>query len=440
MDVAAARHTNRLLRFPTPGAGIGATTARRRRIAGLFNMSEADFQLHGIRDPRLAVHATSAMPAWVWSLDGARILWANAAGARLFGARNATVLAERTIGAADPHRRQAAQLAARLPLSGPARLERLRGFGAPFGRLLTCSCTRLTLTDRTGGLLIAAVEPVGRPLPLTERLASLVDSLTTPAMIFTPGGALAGVNEPAKRFAALFSDLTGPGFDDARSGALRDGQATLKMDIGRVSVHRVGSADAIALVALIGARAAPKPIPKPTAVVVAPEADEAPVSEPVTDHAAPVATAAPAVPAQAESTASVPQNDITNEQPADVAPVDVFESVFDEVPAQNLQDLTETGTPPSISTEQDTAETVGSTQDNFPKDGFAKDSVPKSQPNPPVDMAQNVVPFPVAEPKTPALTAVESNAFDELARRLSAHLTAMPPAQRLRMKWPRRIR
>jgi len=147
-------------------------------------MSEADFQLHGIRDPRLAVHATNAMPAWVWSLDGARVLWANAAGARLFGTRNAAVLAERTIGPADPHRRQAAQLAARLSPSSPARLERLRGFGAPLGRLLTCSCARLIFADGSSGLLIAAAEPAGRPLPLTERLASLVESIAMPAMIF----------------------------------------------------------------------------------------------------------------------------------------------------------------------------------------------------------------------------------------------------------------
>ncbi len=291
-------------------------------------MSEADFLLHGIRDPRLAVHATSAIPAWVWSLDGARILWANAAGARLFNAPNAAVLAERTIGAADPHRRQAAQLAARLSPSGAPRLERLRGFGVPLGRLLTCSCARLTFADRTSGLLIAATEPVGRPIPLTERLANLVDSLSTPAMVFTPNGALAGVNEPAKRFAALFSDLTGPGFDDARSGALRDGQAMLQMDLGRVTVHRVGSGDATALVALIGVRAVPKPTPKPTAVVVAPEIDTAPVNEPAVEHRAP------------ESAADVPQSDTMRESfaepSAEVMPVDVFESVFDET-AQESQ-------------------------------------------------------------------------------------------------------
>jgi PAS domain S-box-containing protein len=293
-------------------------------------MSEADVQLHGICDPRLAVHATSAMPVWFWSLDGARILWANAVGARLFGAANAAVLAERTIGAADPHRRQAAQLAMRLSPSSSARLERLRGFGAPLGRLLTCACARLTFADGTGGLLIAAVESAGRPMPLTERLASLVDSISTPAIIFTPNGALAGVNEPAKHFAALFSDLTGPGFDEARSGALRDGRSMLKMDIGRVSVHRVGSGDATALVALIGAKAVPKPTPKPAAEVILPEADTGPTVE----HVAHAMEAETVQAAATETSANVPQDHAPHEQSAepstDVTPVDGFESAFDE--------------------------------------------------------------------------------------------------------------
>ncbi|HEX8029678.1 MAG TPA: histidine kinase dimerization/phospho-acceptor domain-containing protein, partial [Vicinamibacterales bacterium] len=58
-----------------------------------------------------------------------------------------------------------------------------------------------------------------------------------------------------------------------------------------------------------------------------------------------------------------------------------------------------------------------SVQDNFPRDTF-----PRTEQKPVVDSPQNVVPFPVAEPKSPSLTAVESNAFDELARRLSARL------------------
>jgi hypothetical protein len=52
-------------------------------------MNNADFQLRGVGDARLAVHATSNQPVWLWSRDGTRVLWANPVGARLFGARNA---------------------------------------------------------------------------------------------------------------------------------------------------------------------------------------------------------------------------------------------------------------------------------------------------------------------------------------------------------------
>ena len=78
-------------------------------------MNNAEFQLLGVGDPRLAVHATSVLPAWLWSSDGARILWANPVGARLFGAASGAELAEKTFGPADLQRRQVAQLAGRLP-------------------------------------------------------------------------------------------------------------------------------------------------------------------------------------------------------------------------------------------------------------------------------------------------------------------------------------
>lgn len=315
-------------------------------------MSEADFQLHGIRDPRLAVHATSSLPAWVWSLDGAHIFWANTIGARLFGERNAAALAEKTIGPADPHRRQAAQLAARLSPSGAPRLERLRGFGAPLGRLLTCSCARLTFADGRAGILIAAADPVGRPIPLTERLAHLVDSISMPAMTFTPNGALAGANEAAKNFPGLFNDLTGPGFDEARDGALRNGQSILQMDSSRVTVHRVGSGDGTALVALIDAVIVPKPMPKPTPVVLPSEEPE-PVREDAIEQPA---HAAPVEPAPAEAAAETAA-DISGQAtaPAEVTPVDLFESVFDEssepeAPARTVADTE--AAPQHIASEQ----------------------------------------------------------------------------------------
>ena len=96
-------------------------------------MNNAEFQLRGVGDPRLAVHATSALPAWLWSVDGTRILWANPVGAKLFGSANGAALAKKRFGPADAHRRQVAQLAGRMPLNGAVRLERLRGFGAALG-------------------------------------------------------------------------------------------------------------------------------------------------------------------------------------------------------------------------------------------------------------------------------------------------------------------
>src|SRR5260221_13454540 len=129
-------------------------------------MNNAEFQLRGVGDPRLAVHATSALPVWLWSVDGTRILWANPVGARIFRAATGAALAGKTFGPADAHRRQVAQLAGRLPPSGATRLERLRGFGAPLGMLVTCGCARLDFADGSHGILIAAAEANGRTMPL----------------------------------------------------------------------------------------------------------------------------------------------------------------------------------------------------------------------------------------------------------------------------------
>ncbi len=133
-------------------------------------MNNAEFQLRGGDDPRLAVHAASHLPAWLWSTDGTRILWANPAGAKLFGAADAASLAAKTFGPADPHRRQVAQLAGRLLPTGDTRLERLRGFGAALGALVTCACARLDFPDGGAGVLVVAMLPPGE-LQRIERAA-----------------------------------------------------------------------------------------------------------------------------------------------------------------------------------------------------------------------------------------------------------------------------
>ena len=73
-------------------------------------------------DPRLAAHAHGDMPAWLWSSDGTRILWANPLGFDAFGAQGEAALAEKIFSPADPHRRQIAQLAGRLNPNGAVRM------------------------------------------------------------------------------------------------------------------------------------------------------------------------------------------------------------------------------------------------------------------------------------------------------------------------------
>ena len=58
-------------------------------------MTSVESELALWRDPRLAALAISASPAWLWSADATRILWANAAGSALFGAADVRVLAAR---------------------------------------------------------------------------------------------------------------------------------------------------------------------------------------------------------------------------------------------------------------------------------------------------------------------------------------------------------
>ena len=130
-------------------------------------MNFAEFQLLASGDPRLAAYAASPLPAWLWSSDGARILWANPAGAGVFGAADGAALANRIFGPADRHRRQVARLAGRMAASGAIGLERLQGFGAAAGMLATCFYQRIDFHDGSHGLLIATdAPPVVRERPV----------------------------------------------------------------------------------------------------------------------------------------------------------------------------------------------------------------------------------------------------------------------------------
>lgn len=237
-------------------------------------MSSAKCQLRGVGDARLAMHATSAQPAWLWSLDGTRVLWANPVGARLFGARNAADLFAREFGPADAHRRQIAQLAGRTQVSDTTRLERLRGFGAALGGLMTCACTRLDFADGEAGLLIIAADSIpGRGMPLVERLQNLTDGIDTPIAAFARDGLFVGASETARALLG-FRNLTDAGLNAARDHALKDGRAETPIGFGRMVLQRVGSGSDIGLVALIA----------PGAVHPAPSEEELAAAEPAREE------------------------------------------------------------------------------------------------------------------------------------------------------------
>lgn len=257
-------------------------------------MSDAEFQIQALGDARLADHATSALPAWLWSADGARIVWANPAGAQVFGAADATELAKRDFGPADPHRRQVARLGQNLAADGAPRLERLRGFGAAPGMLATCACARLALPDGSHGTLIAAVTVSGRIMPLAERLRRLVQGLGRPAAAFGADGHLIAGNALARPLPGLH-DLSEAGLDAAGAEALKEGRAAASVAVGRVVLHRVGRGADRALVALI--KPAPHLAAQPEAAAVVPEVAETHSPAPAAAPESAVATAEQRAPA-----------------------------------------------------------------------------------------------------------------------------------------------
>jgi len=213
-------------------------------------MNSPDFQVQGLGDPRLSVHATSARPAWLWSTDGKLVLWANPIGADLFGAGNSATLARKMFGPADPHRRQVARLAGRLPQNGAVRLERLRGFGAAPGMLATCACARLEFANGTHGVLIAALASATRSMSLVERLQRLVQGVDTPIAAFASDGLFIGASEAARPLLG-FRDLSEAGLEEARTDALKRGRVEIPVGIGHMVLQRVGSGADIGLVAQI---------------------------------------------------------------------------------------------------------------------------------------------------------------------------------------------
>src|SRR4051794_21696268 len=104
----------------------------------------------------------AAEPAWVWTTDGSRVLWANAAGGRMLGAERFEILCGRKWAPASQFRRSFEGIARRLPLQGT--LGRLRLLGDPWAVPLGCRCKRVRAGDARGVLVVGLA---ARPKPPT---------------------------------------------------------------------------------------------------------------------------------------------------------------------------------------------------------------------------------------------------------------------------------
>lgn len=303
-------------------------------------MTSSDFQLRGVGDPRLAVHATSPMPAWLWSIDGARVLWANPVGAKLFGAAHSAALADRIFGPADGHRRQIARLARQLPASGTVRLERLRGFGARLGTLMTCACARLDFADGGHGVLVTAMDPTLRTMPLIERLHRLVEGAKMPMAAFAPDGMFVGASEAARSLLG-FRDLGEAGLERARSDALREGRVETPIGIGQMVLQRVGTGADVGLIALIepvAAQAAPaEAVPEGIALF---DAFADPMETPTTGETiAPEPQDTAAVQDPAEESVREPAHEAPD-QAADIAPKTPVENPLEAIVSPQAAPIT----------------------------------------------------------------------------------------------------
>jgi PAS domain S-box-containing protein len=345
-------------------------------------MNSPDFQVQGLGDPRLSVHATSARPAWLWSTDGKLVLWANPVGAHLFGAGNSAMLARKVFGPADPHRRLVARLAGRLPQNGAVRLERLRGFGAAPGMLATCACARLEFANGMHGVLITALASATRSMPLVERLQRLVQGVDTRIAAFASDGLFIGASEAARPLLG-FRDLSEAGLDEARTDALKRGRVETPVGIGHMVLQRVGSGADIGLVALI--------VPGATQAAhvrhVAPEAPDAASDQPAT-----VATAAremqPASPAALESIAPCEQPALSGEAPVEFALFDALD-------------------PPEVTTQASAApEPVQAEAEPTPVEAAQTES-PPPEPSPTVETAAHEPPAPLEIPRPAPCAAAD---------------------------------
>ncbi len=241
-------------------------------------------------------------PAWVFSGDGTRILWANAAGVAQFDERHMAALLDRRFSGLNPLKAQIARLARVLP-SAADRLEILRiGQGVAFATL-TAACRRLNLADGTSAVFAVAAAGATSESLVTraERLADTIAEDDCLAAVLTQDGkvlgASGGYDALAPAEAAIDALL-------ASADQARDGLAKQTIAIGRherpAGAARFSLGERAGFLLIVGPAetalpAAPEPAAEPEPKE--PVATMQPEPEPAAEPPPPAQVAAPQRPA-----------------------------------------------------------------------------------------------------------------------------------------------
>jgi signal transduction histidine kinase len=210
-------------------------------------MSKPAGNLVWLSHPRLAATAMSASPAWLWSIDATRLLWANPCGATMLDAPASAAIGADTYGSPGPAAVQVARLATTLRPDGATRFEQLRGLGV--GGVLTCACSCITLPDHTRAILVAATEHAGDDLPLTERVRRLLAQCSEPIAAFSSEGELIHASPSAQIRLGGVTSLAALGAEGRDADARQAGHVTGASAAGPLTIERIDAEAATILIA-----------------------------------------------------------------------------------------------------------------------------------------------------------------------------------------------
>ena len=223
-------------------------------------MNGPEFQFACLSDQRLAAHALSPTPVWLWSTDATRVLWANPVAATIFDAASPGALAALRFEPGHTAAAQIARLAGTLPQGGAPRLERLRGFGAGYGTRLVCLCSRIALADNSSAVLVVATERAGQDLTLPDRAQRLLADFDRPAAVFTADGELVEAMPAARERFGDKRDLVALGAEQLAREASLNGRADGDIAAWPATILRLGAG---ATMTLLLRRIARRPTRRP---------------------------------------------------------------------------------------------------------------------------------------------------------------------------------